>query len=153
MIAHNDVLHQLVFECKRTLKHLKWTVTGAEMVSSRYVLPSELKREILVRISMANASPLLLHGAFTGVKPVGYLPYIFWVDNSSRPFPRATVASMASLFHLSSHSRKGSKDPDVSANGGSQKSEDARVSVEDVYDITPGELTFEEGTLLKFLSV
>ena len=60
---------------------------------------------------------------------------------------------MASLFHLSSHSRKGSKDSDVSANGGSQKSEDARVSVEDVYDITPGELTFEEGTLLKFLSV
>ena len=65
---------------------------------------------------------------------------------------------MSSLFHIYSRSRQGSKDPNVSANGGSQKVEDARVSVEEAYDepdsdINPGELTFKEGTFLKFLSV
>jgi hypothetical protein len=62
---------------------------------------------------------------------------------------------MSSLLHIYSRSRQGSRNPDVSANGGSKKVEDARVLVEEAYDepdsdINPGELTFEEGTLLEF---
>ncbi len=70
---------------------------------------------------------------------------------------------MPSLLHFHSRFRQGSRDPDVAVSGGSQKVEDARVSVEKVSvekvddepdsDINPGELTFDEGTLLKFLSV
>lgn len=72
-------------------------------------------------------------------------------------FPRAIVARMSSPLHIYSRSKKGSKDSDVLVNGGSQN-EDVRASSEEAHDgpdsdINPGELTFEEGTLLRFLSV
>ncbi|KAF8266355.1 amino acid transporter [Lactarius quietus] len=56
---------------------------------------------------------------------------------------------MSSLIPLHPPSRRDSKDPDVAANGISQKVEDARVSVdgdEPDFNISPGELTFEEDT-------
>lgn len=68
---------------------------------------------------------------------------------------------MSPLLHLHSLSRRDSKDPvaatDVATDRGSQNVE-KRVSVAEVddepdFDINPGELTFEEGMLLKFLSV
>ncbi len=84
--------------------------------------------------------------------------FLKWADTSSRTFPPAIAARMPSLLHFYSRFRQGSRDPDVAVSGGSQKVEDARVSVEKVDDepdpdINPGELTFDEGTLLKFLSV
>jgi hypothetical protein len=57
---------------------------------------------------------------------------------------------MLSLLHLYSPSKRDSKDPDVAADGGSQKAEG--VDDEPDFDINPGELTFEEGTLVKPLS-
>src|ERR1700761_4871904 len=67
------------------------------------------------------------------------------------------VARMSPLFHLHSLSRRDSKDPDVATDRGSQNVED-RVSVavvddEPNFDINPGELAFEGGTLFKFLSI
>jgi len=68
-----------------------------------------------------------------------------------RPFPRAIVARMSPHLHLHSLSGRDSKVPDVSANQGSEKVEDARVSAAETddgtySDINPGELTFEEDT-------
>ena len=66
---------------------------------------------------------------------------------------------MSSHLHLDSLSGRNSKDPDdIAANLGSEKVEDAHVSAAEIddepydSDINPGELTFEEGKLLKFRS-
>jgi hypothetical protein len=57
---------------------------------------------------------------------------------------------MPSPLHVHPLSRRDSEDLDFAADGGSRKVEGAED--EPKFDINPGELTFEEGTLVKPLS-
>ena len=57
---------------------------------------------------------------------------------------------MPSLLHLYSLPKRDSKNPDVADDGDSQKA--VAVDDEQDYSINAGELTFEEGTLMKPLT-
>ena len=64
--------------------------------------------------------------------------------------------SSANILHFFSRSKRGSRNPVVAVEESSQDVKDARSSAKEVDDgldldmINPGELTFEEGTFLKF---